>query len=123
MAICAMAGVLPPSSAPAVPIVITLTGLPLSFALCGFCAPLPLVHPAAASRAAVIRATPAVIDRLLRLILLIVHPTSRQATDANTQRYLGYGEEVYAPCVCPSTSGGRRRWPEDDPVARAAVAA
>src|SRR6266851_7304145 len=105
MATCAIAGVLPPSSAPAVPIVITLIGLPLRFVLCGLCAVLPPLHPAAASRAAVTRATPAVVDRLLCLILLIVHPTSCQATDANNPaRSWAYGEEVYAPCVAPSTT-------------------
>src|SRR5260370_25825725 len=102
MAICAIAGVLPPSSGPAVPIVITLIGLPLRFVLCGLCAVLPPLHPAAASRAAVTRATPVVVDRLLCLILLIVHPTSCQATEANTPaRTWTYREEWNAPCASP----------------------
>src|SRR5580704_17788409 len=125
MATCAIAGVLPPSSAPAVPIVITLTGLPLRFTLCGLCAPLPDVQPAAASRAAVIRAT-AVVDHLRRLILLIVHPASCQATDANNPSDPG---PTVKKCMHPAflrqrrppPALPRRRWPAGSVPVPAAV--
>src|SRR6266851_2687943 len=75
MATCASAGVLPRSSGPAVPIVITLTGAPLRFVPWVLLAVLPPVHPDAASRTAAIRAMPAAVaDGLLRLILIVRPP-------------------------------------------------